>query len=127
MVMSIARPIKAGKIGPKTAGNQIKASQPGLNNRRPSNGRPSSKKPNRPKRNSKNLNNGRLSSSTAATRLGSRVIKGQVVTTRHRDVPTAAEAAAEAEVGAAGGVEVVVVGRACKEKWFRQIITQVKR
>ena len=105
MVMSIARPIKAGKIGPKTAGNQIKASQPGLNNKRPSQPKPNSKGPNGPKRNSKNLINDRPISSTAATRLGSRVIKGQVVTTRHRDVPTAAEAAAEAEVGAADVVD----------------------
>jgi hypothetical protein len=95
MEMSIARPIKAGKIGPKTAGNQIKASQPGLNNKRPS----------QPKPNSKGPSNGRPSSLTAAIRLGSRVIKGQVVTTRHRDVPTAAEAAAEAEVGAADVVD----------------------
>ncbi len=105
MVMSIARPIKAGKIGPKTAGNPKKANRPRDNNKWSSNGRPSSKRPNGPKRNSKGPSNRIHSSLTAATRLGSRVIKGQVVTTRHRDVPTVAEAAAEAEVAAADVVD----------------------
>ena len=95
MVMSIARPIKAGRNRPKKAGNQRKANQPRLNNKRPS----------QPKPNSKGPSNRIHSSLTAATRLGSRVIKGQVVTTRHRDVPTVAEAAAEAEVAAADVVD----------------------
>ncbi len=116
MVMSIARPIKVGNNGPRTVGNQRKASQP----------RPNNKRPSQPKPNSKGPSNKRHSSSTAATRPDSRVIKGLAVTTSHGNVLTAAEAAAEAEVGAAE-VEVAVVGRACKEKWFRQIITQVKR
>ena len=108
MVMSIARPIKAGKNGPKTAGNQRKASQTRLNNKMPSNGRPSSKKPNRPKRNSKNLNNGRPSSSTAATRLGSAVTIGPEVITGLGDT---------AEVGAvAVGAEVAVAGSGMKRE-----------
>ena len=95
MAMSIARPIKAGRTGPKKAGNQRKANRPGLNNKRPG----------QPKPNSKGPSNRIHSSLTAATRPGSRVIKGHAVTTRHRDVPTAAEAAAEAEVGAADVVD----------------------
>ncbi len=98
MAMSIARPIKAGRNGAKKAGNQRKGSQPRLNNKRPSQAKPNCKSP----------SNGRPSSSTAATRLGSAVTSGPEVTTRHRDVPTAAEAAVEAEVGAAG-VEVAAV------------------
>jgi len=98
MVMSIARPIKAGRNGPKRAGNQRKASRPRLINKRP----------NRPKPNSKGPSNRRPSSLTAVIRTGNAVINGLTVTTRPGGVPTAAEAAAEAEVGAAG-VEVAAV------------------
>jgi hypothetical protein len=71
MVMSIARPIKAGKIGPKTAGNQRKASKARLNNKRPSQPKPKCKSP----------GNGRPSNSTAATRIGSAVTSGPEVIT----------------------------------------------
>ena len=104
MVMSIARPIKVGNNGPRTDGNQRKASQPRPNNNRPS----------QPKPNSKGNSNRRHSSSTAATRPDSRVIKGLAITTSHRDVLTAAEAAAEAEAVAAV-VEVAAVNSVLRE------------
>ena len=99
MVMSIAIPIKAGKNGPKTAGNQRRDSQPKLNNKRPS----------QPKPKCKSLSNGRISSLTAATRLGSAVTSGPKVITGLGDTAAVVVAlAAEAEVEAAG-VEVAAV------------------
>ena len=84
MVMSIARPIKAGKIGPKTAGNPKKANRPRDNNKWPSNGRPSN--------------------STAATRIGSAVTSDPEVITVLGDTAEVGAVAVGAE--AAAGVEV---------------------
>ena len=102
MVMSIAIPIKAGKNGPKKAGNRRKARQISLDNKGTS----------QPKPNSKGPSNRRQIDSTAATRLDSRVIKGLEVTTSHRDILAAAEAAEEAEVVEA--VAEAVVGSSVK-------------
>ena len=94
MVMSIARPIKAGKIGPKTAGNQTRDSQPRLNNKRPSQPKPKCKSP----------SNGRPSNSTAATRIGSAVTSGPEVITVLGGTAEVGAVAVGAE--AAAGVEV---------------------
>ena len=103
MVMSIARPIKAGKIGPKKAGNQRKASKARLNNKRPS----------QPK--CKNPSNRRHSSSTAATRPDSAVIsRPEVITRLGGAAVVVVTLAAEAEVGAAR-VEVAAVRSAQRE------------
>jgi hypothetical protein len=99
MVMSIARPIKAGKIGPKKAGNQRKASQTRLNNKRPSQPKPKCKSP----------SSGRINSLTAAIRIDSAVISGlEVITRLGGAAAVVVTLAAEAEVGAAG-VEVAAV------------------
>ena len=97
MAMSIARPIKAGKIGPKTAGNQRKAGQP-----RPSNKRPSNKNPGQPKPNCKSPSNSRISSLTAATRLGSAVTSGPEVITGLGDTAEVGAVALDTEVAVAG-------------------------
>jgi len=103
MVMSIARPIKAGKIGPKKAGNQRKASKARLNNKRPS--QPKCKSP----------SNRRHSSSTAATRPDSAVIsRPEVITRLGGAALVVVTLAAEAEVGAAG-VEVAAVSSVLRE------------
>jgi hypothetical protein len=105
MVMSIARPIKAGKIGPKKAGNQRKASKARLNNKRPS----------RPKPKCKSPSNDRVNSLTAATMLGSVVINGpEVITRLGGAAAVVVTLAAEAEVGAAG-VEVAAVRSVLRE------------
>ena len=103
MVMSIARPIKAGKIGPKKAGNQKKASKARLNNKRPS----------QPKPNSKSPSNRRHSSSTAATRIVSAVTSGPKVITRLGDTAEGGAVAVDAE--AAAGVEVVAGSNIIRE------------
>ena len=113
MVMSIARPIKVGKIGPKKAGNQKKASKARLNNKRPSQAKPRCKSP----------SNRRHSSSTAVTRLGSAVISGPEVITRLGGAAVVVVTlVAEAEVGAAG-VEVAAVSSVLRE----MILMQTKK
>jgi hypothetical protein len=105
MVMSIARPIKAGKIGPKKAGNQRKASQTRLNNKRPSQPKPKCKSP----------SSGRINSLTAAIRIDSAVISGlEVITRLGGAAAVVVTLAAEAEVGAAG-VEVAAVRSVLRE------------
>ena len=105
MVMSIARPIKAGKIGPKTAGNQRKVSKARLNNKRSS----------QPKPNYKSPSNRRHSSLTAATRLDSAVISGpEVITSLEGAAVVVVIPVAEAEAEAAG-VEVAAVSSAQRE------------
>ncbi len=91
MVMFIARPIKAGRNGPKKAGNQSKAGRPRLNNKRP----------NRPKPNSKGPSNRRPSSSTAVIRTGNAVINGLTVTTRPGGTAAVAAVAVGVEVAVA--------------------------
>ena len=98
MVMSIARPIKAGRNGPKTAVNQRRISQP-----RPNNKRPSQPKPNKAQ--------GRSSSnSTTATRLGSAVTSGPEVITGLGDTAEVGAVAVDTEAAA----EVAAVSSALK-------------
>ena len=113
MVMSIARPIKAGKIGPKTDGNQRKASKIRLNNKRPSQPKPKCKSP----------SNGRPSNSTAATRTGSAVTSDPEVITVLGDTAEVGVVAVGAEVAAGSRVLREMIRMQTKKmySWFFEL------